>query len=129
MKLIDVVVAAEGRVCGGESFQWNCWGNNAQFMEFADVAGSEVCNIVFDTKTFDVYDLALYVPNTDQCFKWFNPEFKDAHTNECKVRNVDPMTAWDDVKFVEVTDANLIIQYLKDVVATLYDELPLTELT
>jgi hypothetical protein len=42
---------------------------------------------------------------------------------------VDPLTAWDDIKFVEVTDAELIIQYLKDVVATLYDEIPLTELT
>ncbi len=127
MKLIDVIVAAEGRVCGGEKFQWHCWGDNARFMEFADADGMEFCDVVFDTKTYEVYDLNLFVPGTEQCFKWFNPEFKDAYVNECKMRDIDPLIAWDNVTFSELTDINTIIDYVKDIGATYYDNLPILE--
>lgn len=127
MKLIDVIIAAEGRVCSGSDFQWRCWGDNARFMEFADADGMEFCDVTFDTKTYDVYDVNIFVPGTDQCFKWFNPEFKDAYINECKMRNIDPLIAWDNIYFSELTDINTLIEYIKDVGATYYDNLPILE--
>lgn len=123
MKLIDVILAAEGRVCGGTNYGWNCWGPNARFMDFADVDGQEFANCVFDTKTYDVYDLQIFVPGYDQCFVWLNPEFKDAYLNECKMKNTDPLKAYDNVFFTEV-DKDTAIEYLKDVAATYYDNLP-----
>lgn len=127
MKLLEVIIAAEGRVCGGEKYQWNCYGDHARFMEFTDVDGQEFCNVVFDTKTFTVYEVELFVPGTDQCFKWFDPGFKDSLINEAKVRNVDPITAWDDVYFLVLNDLDTIMQYLKDIAATYYDDLPVYE--
>lgn len=126
MKLLDVIVAAEGRVSGGSEYCWNCWGSNARFMDFADVNGQEFANCVFDCKTYEVYDLQIHVPGRDQCFIWWNPEFKDAHHNEAKMRNVDPLQAYDKVYFTEV-DKDTIIEYLKDVTATYYDKLPVLE--
>ena len=127
MKLIDVINAAEGRVCGGTEFQWRCWGDNARFMEFADADGMEFCDVVFDTKTYDVYDLNLMVPGTDQHFKWLNPEFKDSYINECKMRNIDPFIVYDNVRFSELTDIQTVIEYVKDICATYYDNLPILE--
>ena len=128
MKLLDVINAAEGRVCGGDNYQWHCWGDNARFMEFADADGMEFCTVVFDTKTYDVYDLELFVPGTGQCFKWFNPEFRDAVVNESKVRDVELLKAWDNVYFTELTDLHTVIQYTKDIAATYYDDLPILEM-
>jgi hypothetical protein len=127
MKLLDVIIAAEGRVCSGAKYMWNCWGDHARFMEFADADGLPFCDVVFDTKTYDVYDIQLFVPGTDQCFKWINPEFKDALFQESKVRNVDPFTAWDDVWFDEITDITTLMTYIKDIAATYYDDLPIPE--
>ena len=126
MKLIDVVVAADGRVCGGSEFCWNCWGPNARFMDFADADGQEFANCVFDCKTYEVYDLQIHVPGYDQCFIWWNPESKAAFIQEAKVRNLDPLRAYDNVYFTEV-DEKTIIEYLKDVSATYYDNLPVPE--
>lgn len=122
MKLIDVIVAAEGRVSGGSEYRWYCWGYNARFMEFADIDGQEFCTVVFDCKTYDVYDLQILVPGHDQYFIWWNPDFKEAHHNECKVRDINPLTAYDDIFFTEV-DKTTILEYLKDVAATYYDNL------
>lgn len=127
MKLLDIVIAAEGRVTGGDPYQWHCWGDNSRYMEFADVDGMGFCDVVFDTKTYDVYELCLYVPGTDQCFVWFDPEFKDEYINECKVRDIDPLVAWDNVYFTELTDLDTVIQYTKDIAATYYDDLPILE--
>lgn len=128
MKLLDIINACEGRVCGGDTFQWHCWGDYARFMEFADADGMEFCTVVFDSKTYDVYDIELFVPGTDQCFKWFNPEFKDAFVNESKVRDVELLKAWDNVYFTELTDLDTVIQYTKDIAATYYDDLPILEM-
>lgn len=126
MKLIDVINAVDGRVCGGSEFQWNCWGANARFMDFADADGQEFCNCVFDTKTYNVYDVQIFVPGYDQCFIWRDPEFADAYLQEAKVRNIDATKAYDNVHFTEV-DETTIMEYLKDVAATYYDELPVPE--
>ena len=127
MKLIDVITAAEGRVSGGDNFQWKCWGDNARFMEFADINGSEFCSVVFDTKTYDVYDIEIFIPDTDICFRWFNPAFINSYINEAKVRNIDYMLAWDSIKFIPVNDAQVIIEYIKDVMSSFYEDLAIPE--
>ena len=53
MKLIDVILAAEGRVSGGSEYCWNCWGYNARFMEFADVDGQVVIGVHESPESFD----------------------------------------------------------------------------
>jgi len=127
MKLIDVILAAEGRIRGGERYMWNCYGDDARFMEFSDVDGLEFCQVVFDTKTYDVYEIELSVPGTDQCFKWLNPDTMGAMFNESRVRNIDPFIAWDNVYFTELTDLDTTMEYLKDIAATYYDNLPIYE--
>ena len=127
MKLIDVILAAEGRVTGSEKYQWKCYGDNARYLDFVDVDGMDFCSVIFDTKTFNVYQIDLHVPGTDQCFKWLNPEFMSLLFNEARVRAIDPFQAWDEVRYTELTDLDTVIEYLKDIAATYYDNLPIYE--
>lgn len=122
MKLLDVILAADGRVSGGSEFLWNCWGVNARFMDFADIEGQEVINCVFDCKTFIVYEIQVHVPHQDKCFIWWNQDYALDRHNEARVRNIDPMLAYDNVYYSEV-DQSTILEYVKDVSATYYDQL------
>lgn len=128
MKLLEVILAAEGRVCGGSEFMWRCWGDNARYMDFADADCQEFCNCVFDTKTYDVYEVQIFVPGYDQCFVWRNSAYNDAYIDEAKMRNIDPSVAYDQTYFTEV-NKDTILSYIKDVGATYYDNLPVPEMT
>lgn len=132
MKLLDVIMAAGGRVSGGDPYMWQCFGNDAQFMEFRDTDGNGCSHCVFDTKTYEVYEIHCEVPLTtneaespEQVFHWINPLFQKAYLNECEMRNINPDIAWDDVRYTPVTDEETILQYVKDIGETYYGDLPL----
>ena len=135
MKLLDVITAAGGRVSGGDPYLWKCFGDNSQFMEFRDVDGMGYSHCVFDTKTYEVYEIYAEVPlgtneagSAPQCFHWINPNFLSAYLKECKKMGVDPYVAYDDVKYIEVTSTPQMLEYVKDIGEGYYDNLPLPEM-
>ena len=132
MKLLNVIQAAGGRVSGGDPYLWQCYGDNAQFMEFRDTDGSGYCHCVFDTKTYDVYEIHVEVPlisneaeSPEQTFRWISDNVKQAYYKECEDRNCDTDIAWDEVRYTHVDTEELILQYVKDIGETYYDDLPL----
>jgi hypothetical protein len=125
MKLLDVIIAADGRVSGGDPYLWKCFGEDANFMEFRDADGKGFSHCVYDTRTYVVYQIHIEVPGTEQCFQWINPEWEDVYFEECLHRDVDPREAWDDVKYDTIKDASQILTYMKDIGATYYDNLPI----
>jgi hypothetical protein len=134
MKLLDVITASGGRVSGGDPYLWSCYGDNAQFMEFRDTTGNGYSHCIFDTKTYDVYEIYVEVPLTtneaeapSQCFRWINPQVLQAYLDTCKVRNVDPNIAYDDIRHNEISSEELILEYIKDIGEGYYDNLPLPE--
>ena len=134
MKLLDVINAAGGRVCGGDKFLWDCFGEDAQYMEFQDVDLQGCSHCIFDTKTYEVYEIVAEVPlgtneagAPNQLFRWQNPKFLQAYLNECKDRNEPPNIAWDDVTFYDIPSEEIILQYVKDIGDGYYDDLPVPE--
>jgi hypothetical protein len=132
MKLLEVITAAGGRVSGGDSYLWKCFGDNAQFMEFCDVDGHGYSHCIFDTKTYEVYQIHIEVPlvsneadSPEQTFLWTADSNKKAYYTECEKHNVDPNSAWDDVNYTHVDTEELILSYVKDIGETYYDDLPL----
>jgi hypothetical protein len=132
MKLLDVIIAAGGRVSGGDPYQWRCFGDNVQFLEFRDTDGNGYSHCLFDTTTYEVYQIHVEVPLTsneadspNQTFLWTVPSLLDAYKEECKMHNTDFDTAWDDVKYGIVYSEDTILKYVKDIGETYYDELPL----
>jgi hypothetical protein len=124
MTLIEVILAANGRVCGGTEHQWQCYGPDARFIDFSDTDGTEYSSAIFSTKTQIVYSLAVHVPGYDQAFVWRDPEFEQAYIAECQTRNIKPNHAWDNLMF-EIVDQKTILEYVKDVGETYYDNLPI----
>jgi len=134
MKLLDIITAAGGRVSGGDPFCWDCYGDNSQFMEFRDVDGMGYSHCVFDTRTYDVYEIYVEIPlgtneaeATPQCFQWRDPAHAQAYIDECIERGEDPTIAYDDVKYTAVPSENLILEYVKDIGEGYYDNIPLPE--
>jgi hypothetical protein len=126
MNLIEIIQQCGARVCDGTQYQWECYGPNAHFMEFADVTGEPYCSAVFDKKNYQVYEVEIFIPGQDQVFKWIDEEFEKAHNKEAKKRKVDVSIAYDDVKFSMVTGTT-ILQYAKDIGEMYYDDLPIPE--
>jgi len=125
MKLLDVITAAGARTSGGDPYQWKCFGSNAQYLEFRDTDGNGCSHCIFDTKDYTVYQVHADVPGTDQAFQWTNPQYVNAYINESKSNGIDPNEAWDDVKYTIVDSEETILQYVKDIGETYYDNLPI----
>jgi hypothetical protein len=82
--------------------------------------------IIFDTKTQVVYEIGVHVPGYDQAFGWHNPDFHEAYLKECHQRDFKPYQAWDNV-FYQQLDEVTLLAYVKDIVSTYYDDLPVPE--
>lgn len=124
MKLNDVINAAGARISGGDPYGWGCFGDNANFIEFRDTSGQGYAHAIYDTKNYTVYEINVTVPNRDICFRWLNPEFKDAFYSDAESRGVDPEEAWDDVKCTNVDSEARIIDHLENIGECDYSEVP-----
>jgi hypothetical protein len=102
MKLEQVIQAAGARISGGDPFMWSCWGDHANYMEFRNINGEGYSHCIYDTKTYQVYLVYVEQPNSNNLFQWFDPEAKVKYFEESKVRNIDPMIAFDDIEYTLV---------------------------
>jgi hypothetical protein len=134
MKLLEVMTAAGGRTSGGDPFLWSCFGENANYMEYRDVDGNGYAHCVFDTKTYEVYQIHVEVPLTSneadaphQTFQWIDPAYLTSYILEAKEHGTNPDIAYDDVRYTNVYDESTILQYVKDIGEGYYDDLPVPE--
>lgn len=126
MELLDVVTAARGRISGGDPYLWNCFGDNAQFLEFRDASGRGFAHCIYDTMTYDIYQVHLEVPQQDKALLWTSPKYLQQYLLECQQHNIDPYLAWDTVQYHVVDHGNLMLNYIKDAAELNYDNFPLT---
>lgn len=127
MNLSDVITAAGSRISNASEYLWQCFGNNAYSIDFRDTDGEECTSCTYDKEHQFVFEITVSVPGQDQCFRWINPEYREAYVNECKQRNINPSIAWDDLRYTEISDESLMLEYVKDVGETYYDDLPISE--
>ena len=124
MKLNDVMVAAGSRTSGGDSFLWKCYGENANYMEFRDVAGQGYSHCIYDTTDYTVFEIHIEIPGTEDCFRWLNPDYKQAFYTEASKYNVDPNFAWEKVNYTHVETEELILDYIEDIGERNYQNIP-----
>jgi hypothetical protein len=125
MTLNDVINAAGARISGGDPYMWQCYGSNANYIEFRDTNGAGYAHAIYDTKNYIVYEIHIEVPNTEQCFRWLNPITKHAYYSEAEKRGIDPNNAWDEVGYTHVDTDELILEYLEDIGLGYYNNLPI----
>ena len=99
----DFMELVDYRITEGGTYCWNCYGPNAYSLDFwnQDQDGFTVC-IVFDTKNQTVYQAEAFDYSRERAYRLINPDYKKAHDEEAKQRNVDGDQAWDEVQFVDL---------------------------
>lgn len=91
------------RVSEGSDFTWDCWGPHAYRLDsWNGNHDGHTITIVFDTKDQTTYSLEAFDYSRDRAYRWIAPAYRDAYTEEARVRGVDDLEAWEDVKFVEL---------------------------
>lgn len=105
MKLAQVNEAMNHRITEGSEYQWNCWAN-ARYLDY-ETEYAHV-SVVFNSKTQEVYQAEISVkdeswyPLEIKPYRWLDPRYKDAMFTEASEREVDPMQAWDDIKWYDL---------------------------
>ena len=93
----------EYRITEGDSYGWQCFGPNAHSLSSwnGDHNGWSF-NMVFDTATQTVYTVEVCDYARDRAYRMINPDFKQAHDDEARDRDVDGKEAWDAVNYVDL---------------------------
>lgn len=136
MKLLDVIIAASGRIeYAGAPFLWKCYGSDILYIEFKDTDGNYYAQCVYNSKTYQTYEIQIHVPLTSneagaprQYFRWIDSDYKRAYYEECLSKNVDPDMIDKTNNYTHVETEELILEYLKDVGETYYDNLPVVSI-
>jgi hypothetical protein len=88
-------------IADGSAYQWKCY-PAARFMVLE--SDSAEVTIIYSTVDQTIYeaevdakDSSLSVP-----YRWLNPQWKDAYYTEAAERNIDPVVAYDDVKWTDL---------------------------
>lgn len=119
MKLKKFLKAANGRICGGTEYQWDCF-PNGQYTDVSDLDGNEVGGCIYNRLTMKVYQVEVHVYDDQVSYRWTHPEWEQAYYDEANRRNVDGDNAYDDVQYNLIDDEDEILHLLTEVVHMTY---------
>lgn len=92
------------RITEGSRYCWECFGPNAYTLDSwtgREVDNEYLMSITFDQRTQVVYTVSAYDYKNDREYRFMNPEFMQAHKDECAARGVGD-EAWDEVDYVDL---------------------------
>lgn len=101
MNLKDLLEVVNYQYESGGKYQWNCYGDDAYFIDFKTVSGKAIGGAVVDTAG-EIYEAHVEVPNEPLCYRIVSPDYFPDYVAEAKSRNVDPYQAWDDVRYTNL---------------------------
>lgn len=101
----DFMELVEYRITEGSEYCWDCYGSNAYRLEYWNQKqNGHTVGIIFDTKTQEVYEAAVYDYKRERAYRIINPEYLQQYLDEAKQRSVLERQAWDDVDYVNLED-------------------------
>jgi predicted DNA binding CopG/RHH family protein len=99
MKIINYEVTSGSKHC------WNCYGDTAYEYSRDQIDDDRYSiSMVFDTIDKTVYELTALDYDQEVQYRWINPKFKNALKAECKSRNFDFYTAFDNAIYNDIDD-------------------------
>lgn len=119
MNLQEFMGAVDCRICGGSTFQWECY-PNARYMDISDINGNEVGSCLFSTVSQEVYEVEFYVYDDEVAYRWTDPLYASARNKESIIKGLDPSIAYDDIKFTEVKSEEEILKLARSIVHMTY---------
>lgn len=84
------------RITEGSDYGWQCYGHNAyQLDSWNGKQDGHSLGVLFDNKTQVVYEVQAHDYVNGRAYRMINPDYVDAHKNECATRgSID--CAWED---------------------------------
>ncbi len=111
MQLKDIMHRTLGLITGGSQFLWSCYGDYTHHIEFESDNGTP-CNIVFNRLTNRVFEVCCDKPDGSGAWRWIDPQFKDAHTEEVKRRAIEDSTYECGPEFDEISSEKEILDLI-----------------
>lgn len=113
------------RITGGSEYQWNCYGANARYLDSDSETYS--ASIIFDSHLSDessiVYEATVCDYVNNRAYRLINPLFKKQMIDEAADKEVEPIFAWDAIKFIDLEwDKDWLEKATAIVAGTEYDE-------
>lgn len=105
MNLLEVIAISNGKVKGAAEYQWNCFGEDAYYMDIGSEEQGHLASCIYDSDDGSVYALELFSPGSRQAWRWIDPRFADFFYEECYENRVNPNVAYDTVPFQPVSDS------------------------
>ena len=97
------------KISDGHEFLWSCYGPNVHILDSELTEDNDflaTCSIVFDKKTYVVYEAKVYDYINNRAYRMIHPDYKEAHDEESYSRKIDPDQAWDVIKFIDLDVKN-----------------------
>jgi hypothetical protein len=117
VELKDFLEAIEYKITGSEPFLWECYGQNARYLDCdSNPVNKYAVSAVFDTTDQRVYSIEAWDYTSDTYYRWLDPEYKKAHKKECKKRGVNHKLASDDKTFTDLDVAEDILEKINAIV-------------
>ena len=103
MLLERFMKTVEYRITEGSDYGWQCFGPRAYRLDSwnGDQDGHTV-SIIFDLDDQTCYTLEAFDYANGRAYRWTNPDYRVAHDQEARERDVLERQAWDDVDFVDL---------------------------
>jgi len=99
----DFMEVVDYRITEGSDYGWTCFGPNSYSLSSwnGDYDGWSF-NIVFDTKTQEVYAVEAHDYLRKRAYRVINPDRKAEHDREAAERDVNNKEAWDGVDYADL---------------------------
>lgn len=98
----DFLETIDHQITEGWNYQWQCFGSDAYGLDHHDSdRGHCSLSIIFDKKDQTVYTAEIHDYKNNRSYRLLNPDFAQAHKDECAKRGVDDI-AWETVKFTDL---------------------------
>jgi hypothetical protein len=116
--LKEFIEAIDYKITEGSEYTWNCFGDNARYL---DAHGPELnedysISAVFDCKDQTVYTVEAWDYRNGREYRWINPEYQKAYRKACKKNDVDFNESFDGNKYIDLDVAEDILEKINALV-------------
>lgn len=118
MNIMEILPSL-GTPRGTEPFEWSCWGNSAQYLDWGGEQ-NHIASTVFDRDTGLIYCLELFTGSA--AIRYLDPDWAEAYLTECVTRQVNPDWLSDTVPWTDTPDPQTVLAILSTLSQdTVYD--------
>lgn len=101
--LKDYLEAINYRITGGSEYCWNCFGDNARYLDCeGEVLNESSVVCIFDSVNQTVYSIEAWDYINDRAYRWIHPDYIKAYKKACKKNDVDFKNACDSMDFIDL---------------------------